>query len=270
MKKRAWLFALLLIPLIASQAQNLILQTEDALTLGKGKLQAGVGFEYLAKNRPPAPDLPRSLLRLFVVAMHYGVADNVNFDLDWRGGLLATFENGQHGSDWGDLIVSTRINLFHGQSSPTAVGLLTAVKLPSTSYLPHRLGSDQTDFYARLLLANSSPGIQTRMNVGLSILGDPKAAGSQDDVYSFYGAVLFPVGEATRLFTEMIGLTGYRDDDAKLVSRLGVAANTGLLEWNLFGSVRLAGNNRDFATAFDLSENWSIGIMVSKMFDVPM
>jgi len=268
MKKIAWLLELLLVSFVPAQAQNLILQTADALTLGKGKLEAGVGCEYLAKTHSPAPDIPRSLLRIFVASAHYGVAENVNFDLDWRGVLLANFENGQHGSDWGDLIVSTRITLVHEENGASSVGLRTAVKLPSTSYLPYRLGSDQTDFHAQLLLTNNFSGVRTRLNVGLSILGNPQAPGSQDDVYSLQGAILLPLGETEQLFMEMIGFTGYRDDDAKLVSRLGVMANVGLIEWNLYGSLRLAGNNRDFGNAFEQSENWGVGLMFTKVFDL--
>ncbi len=268
MKTPVSLLGLLLVSFVSTQAQNLILQTADALTLGKGKLEAGVGIEYLAKSHSPAPDIPQSSFRIFVASAHYGVAENVNFDLDWRGRLLATFENGRHGSDWGDLIVSTRITLIHEKPGASYVGLRTAVKLPSTSYLPYRLGSDQTDFHAQLLLADNFPGVQTRLNIGLSILGNPQAPGSQDDVYSLQGAILFPLGETAHLFMEMIGLTGYKDDDAKLASRLGVTANAGLIEWTLYGSLRLAGNNRDFGNAFEQSENWGVGLMFTRVFDL--
>lgn len=263
-----WIFVLLVLPLCHALGQRPALLTEHAGTIGKGRLGAGVGFEFLTKHQSAESTLPRSLLRVFLVSIHHSVAENVNFDLDWRGGLLATLGNGERNFDWGDLTVSTKITFVPERNGIPSFGLRTAVKLPNTTYLPHRLGSDQMDYHAHLLISKSFPDVEMRLNIGFSILGDPQHAGSQDDVYSVSAAALVPVDESTRLFAEFVGLTGYRDDDDKLVSRFGALVDLGPLEWNLYGSLRIAGNNRDFGTAFEHSESWGIGIILKKMFDV--
>ena len=144
MKHVVRVFLISFIALHMLSAQRPIMRTESALTLGKGKVQAGVGVEYFRKNIPPPPEFPQSVWRVFVLAWHQGVADNVNLDLDWLGGLSAKSSTGARSFDWGDLTVSTKITFFREQEHMPAIGLQNSVKLPNTSYIPTRLGSNQT------------------------------------------------------------------------------------------------------------------------------
>ncbi|HAL55323.1 MAG TPA: hypothetical protein DCP63_02300 [Bacteroidetes bacterium] len=255
----------LIFPLLVF-GQRPMMMTQHASTLGKGHHELGIGFEYLEKHVSPSPDVPQSMLRLFVVAIHQGIAENVDFDLDWRGRLIAQLDDGKREFDWGDLTVSTKINFFRERGYVPSVGVRNAVKLPNTTYALARLGSNQMDFHSHVLLSKHVGNIQTRLNLGFSIIGDPRSAGEQDDVYSLGAAVLLPFRETHRLFFELHGFTGYEDHDDKLVGRLGLFLNTGGIEYRLFSSIRILGNNRDFATAFEGSENWSVGIMVTRAF----
>lgn len=225
-------------------------------------------MEYLAKHQAAAADLPSSELRLFILTTHLGVADNVDFNLDWRGRLIARTEDRQSEADWGDLIVASKINFLNERRFPISVGLLTEVKLPNTTYLPYKLGTDETDFYVHLLCSKQFSGVEARLNLGLGIVGNPQDAGSQDDIYKYCTAVIFPVFPMVRMFIEAYGFVGHLGNDDKLVIRCGFSREISGLDMNLYGSVRAGGNNIDYGTAFEASEDWSAGLFIRKSFQL--
>jgi len=251
-----------------SLGQHPIMHAESALTLGRGNVQGGLAVEYLEKNAAPSPEYPQSVLRLMVMGWHFGVADNVNFDLDWLGGLSAAFQNGTHQFDWGDLTVSTKITFFREKDGIPSIGVRTAVKLPSTSYFPGRLGSNEMDFHSFILVTKQFSSFETRLNLRFSIVGHPEVVGVQDDVYGFETAILTPLSDSFKLFAELDGFTGYEEHNNKLLSRFGGIYHDGNYDYGLYGSLRAAGDNRDFGNAFDASENWSIGFAVVRAFSL--
>ena len=270
LRRILFLATLLLVTLSAAEAQRPMVFTESAYTLGKNNYSAGIAFEYLHKSSfQPAP-MPRGLYRLFVVSLHSGVAENVNMDLDWRGGLIGVRSDGFRAFDWGDLVVSTKLNLFTERGNIPAVGLRTSIKLPNTTYHPDRLGSNEMDHYTHLLFTRRWSDLEARVNFGFGILGDPRSVGQQDDVYSLAAALSFPLSTNARAIAEIIGVTGYQDNDDKVVVRGGISVVGIGLIWNLYGSVRLYGNSKDFATAFELSESWGVGMMVQYQFTMDL
>lgn len=265
-----WLICLAGLGFSSAISQEPFLLTETASTLGKGKMNAGVGFEYLQKDNIPSTGGPRTLFRAFLVSLHQGIADNVNFDLTWRGGLFGNPSRSEQNFDWGDFSVWTKIGLLKERDSFPSIGLRSGIKLPNTRYVPSRLGTNQMDFHSQLLVTGHKSDIEIRTVVGFSIVGDPRTAGFQDDVYKFQTSLIIPAMKTMTTFLELIAQTGYQDHDDKLVSRFGISQLTQEFVWYLFCSARLAGNNRDFATAFELSENWSIGFFVQKDFEIDL
>ncbi|MGH2568435.1 MAG: hypothetical protein ACRDGA_08865 [Bacteroidota bacterium] len=245
-------------------AQRPVLLTESVFTSGAHKVDLYVGAEYFKKSTATFPNTAESLTRLAMVGWHQGVAENVNIDLDWRGYLFATLGNGTRVNDWGDLTISTRVRIVNEKMNVPAIGFRTSVKLPNTKFIPHGLGSNQTDYYGHLLLAKHLGTVETRVNAGFGIVGDPKNIGSQDDVYLLATAVVVPANSWLSLFAEVYGLVGYYDDDDKLVARFGSSAYFAGFEWNLYGSARLAGSTIDIGGAFEVSESWGIGFAVKK------
>ena len=262
--------AVILLSFMAPYGYSQVLLTPSAQTSGKGTLRAGVGVEYYSKHTSPGPDLPVTETRLFTAAAHMGVADNVNFDLDWRGLLLATTSSGELQSDWGDLTVSTRIRFVSEDENVPAIGVRSSVKLPNTSFVPYPLGSNETDYGISLLLTKAFGSLEARMNLGFSILGDPVHKGTQNDVYSLGILMLLPGNEAFQPFVECFGFSGYMKDDDKLVVRGGATVPLSNVLVNIYASVRALGSNKDFGTAFELSENWSVVIMLLKDFHLPI
>ena len=252
------------LPFVNVYAQRPVIFTESATALGKNRLEAGIGVEYFSKNDESLFGLPTSEVRLGVLALRFGVADNVDFDLEWRDRLLAELQSGENVADWGDLSVATKINIRKERAGIPAIGIKSAVKLPNASYLPYGLGSDQTDYFFHILLTKQIIDVEMRMTIGLGILGNPRATGSQDDIYILGMASIIPLLSSSRLFVELYGFTGSLEDDDKLLARFGVSFKQFDLWWSLFGSARLAGNERDFGTAFEASEDWGVGLFVTK------
>jgi hypothetical protein len=255
---------LLLFMLVAGAAGQVAPRTFGATTLGSGLLEVGFGAEYATKASAPFAGAPRTLWRVPSVSLRWGAADNVDFRFDWAGRLLAGYQAGATGADWGDPVVSTIITALREEGARPALGLRTAVKLPSTSYMPYYLGSDQTDFFFALLGTRHLGPNELRVNLGLGIIGNPRELGSQDDIYIASAALLVPLADDLGLFAEAYGESGYKEGDDKLLLRSGVSATTNCWRLELHGAVRVAGNGWDFGPAFSASEDWSMGITCTK------
>jgi hypothetical protein len=262
MKSVALLLSIIALPAFSQRP----ILTEGAPTLGHHRVRVAVGVEHYEKSRTSVHDAPLTMTRAFVLSVHHGVAENVNFDLDWRGGLFATMQNGERVSDWGDLWITTKINFVREGTAWPSVSTRNTVKLPNTRYLPHKLGSNETDYFGQLLLTKHTGSVEWRLNIGLGIIGDPESKNVQDDIYSAGIAALVPVSGATTFFVESVGFTGYFDGDDKLALRAGGSTLLGGLEVHWFGSARIGGQRRDTGAAFELSEDWGVGVVFRATF----
>ncbi|MBI4417994.1 MAG: transporter [Ignavibacteriales bacterium] len=252
----------------SAMSQDPVIVTESASTLGKGKMEMGAGVEYLTRSVDPSEDIPSSLFRILVGSIRGGVSENVNFDLVWKGGLVAEYGSRKTMLEWGDLSVWTKINFFEETPYRPGLSFRTGIKLPNTRYSPGRLGNNQMDYHSQLLVSRGFDGYAIRWMAGFSIVGDPRTAGSQDDVFSFALASLLEVTEHMETFVELYGRKGYQDHGEKLVGRGGLTYSSSSWNWSVYGLVRLAGDHRDFAGAFEFSERWSVGFFASREITV--
>lgn len=245
-------------------SQQPALATEAAQTLGARNVILGAGTGFFTKNHVPVPDVPQSEWRVGVLALRVGVADNVNFDVEWRGRLIARIDNGVRAYDWGDITIATKINVIDEDDAVPAFGIRSAVKLPNTAYFPHKLGNNQTDYYFQILVSKKLPVVELRTNIGLGIIGNPLSAGSQDDIYIISTAVILPTESLIRMYLEFYGFTGSFPNNDKLVARLGIVTEVWGTELSIFGSRRIMGSAADFGSAFEASEDWGVGIFLAK------
>ncbi len=252
----------------ASYAQHPALRTYGPGTLGSGLLEIAVGTEYASKSGEPFPGAPTSLWKVPSFIARWGAASNVDFEFAWSGKLLGSYADGSRGSDWGDPVVGAVFRAIDEHDGVPALGLRTFVKLPSTSFLPYYLGSDQTDFGFALVGSRHAGCAEMLLDLGLDIVGNPRELGSQDDIYFASAALLIPAGERVKIFLEGYGMTGYKPDDDKLLLRSGVLSQFDSWHVDLYGGVRAAGTNKDFGTAFAASESWSAGLSCSKVFSL--
>ncbi len=247
----------------AAFGQRPILLTEDALTLGERRQVFGVGFEYLRKSSDDERTSSSQLWKVPIVLAEVGVGERVDLQFHWRGGLFANSARGISVSDFGDLYVATRVYVIREADGRPAIGMKYTVKLPMTGD-EEGLGSDNTDFFGSLLFSKKFGIVASRLNVGIGILGHPRAQNAQDDIYTYGAAIVIPIHHSVSVFGETAGFFGPFEDDDKLVGRAGLEVRKFGLQWAAFGSAKLSGTSRDFSTAFELSERWGIGVLVSK------
>lgn len=244
-------------------AQRPVLVTEDAVTLGDGGQVVGLGVEYLRKSLSDAGVNLSHLWKGPIVHAEVGLGERVGLQLHWRGGLFAESPQGDIVSDYGDLFISTKVHIVREASARPAIGMKYSVKLPMTGD-EDGLGSDNTDFFGSLLFSKKIGIVASRLNLGVGILGHPRARNAQDDIYTYGAAILLPVKQSAVLFAEATGFFGPFEDDDKLVGRFGFLVRKYELEWAAFGSTKISGTPRDFSTAFELSERWGIGVFVAR------
>jgi hypothetical protein len=261
------LFVLFLLPVQFSFGQHPVILSEDAQTLGAFRVDVGAGAEFYNKVESMTPADPKTELRAGILSARFGVAPNVNFDVEWKGGLFATMRRGDREFEWGDLVVATKINVFDEQGDAPSVGIRSSVKLPNTPYLPNKLGNDFTDYYFHVLGTKSIGGAELRFNGGLGIVGNPRGGTRQIDIYMGSVAAILSLGDH-RAFVELYGFTGPIADADKLLARVGFMVNAAGLQWNVFSSARIGGNRVDIGSAFEASQDWSVGMFASKVIDL--
>jgi hypothetical protein len=247
-------------PLHAQRPSSL---TEPPETSGEGKLTVGVGLEYLKKNKAIPPRASLTMWRLPVTRSYLGVGKIADVIVDWRGRLFAEQGTGQRVTDWGDLSLGTKVQFLRETPTRPSLGAMFLVKLPNTSH-DELLGSNQTDVFLSVLGSKQFSEVELRGNLGLGILDDPERPHTQLDIYTFGIACLFPVWEEHRLFIEWAGFLGSHSEQAKTVLRYGFVAKALEMEWSIFGSLRVIGNEKDFGTAFEYSESWGVGMFLRK------
>jgi hypothetical protein len=249
------------------QAQRPILFTENPNSVGDGKLSVGFGVEYLKKDKATPLKAPIWLMRIPVARTYIGVGEIVDVLVDWRGRLFATQGTGKHVSDWGDISIGTKINFLKESRSQPSLAIMYLVKLPNTSH-DELLGSNQTDIFLSFLAAKTFGDVHVRANLGLGILDDPEHQHSQLDIYTMSAALILPVGQTHKVFTEWAGFLGSHRDQAKFTARGGIQTMILDAEWSAFGSFRVIGDEKDFGTAFENSETWGVGLFVRKEFSL--
>jgi len=235
--------------------------TVPASALGTGNVLVSYGADLGVKNGVAAGE-PARLWRVLPVTARVGVSSNVDVTASWRGRLIARSSDGAPHADWGDPSLFTKVTLTDSGATPAAA-VSFGFKVPSTRYLPHRLGSDAADLYFRALGSTTFSGGEVRFHLGAAIVGDPRFTGSQDDMLT--GSVMLIVRPAGGwdLFGELHGFTGPKEEDDKLQLRGGAGVDAGFGTVSVYGNARLAGSAIDFGTAFEATGSWGVGLSVT-------
>ena len=148
-------FLLIIFTLITFNIYAQAAFTENSKTVGISKLLINSGFQYLHKSEINSTILADKQIRYLFSDVRYGISDNVDFILSWRG-LMGTklINNGYH-YDWGDLRIKTKFSFINENRYFPSFGLLSSIKLPNATYSPSKIGSNETDFELALLFSKT-------------------------------------------------------------------------------------------------------------------
>jgi hypothetical protein len=236
-----------LVPL-AALGQQRPMRTDDAEILKTGRIRTDVGVEFLQGQRFSLSGLEGDLTRVGVAAIHVGVGDYAEFQIS---GVAHDFFSvssrttpvippkftGNSSSDFGDLVLGTKIKLAAEKKRQPAIAFKFAVELPNAKH-DSGLGTDQTEFYSSILLKKHFGRSQVLADIGFAILGSPVLLGRQTDPLTYGVGVITPVYRKINLVAEISGRQGPPDrvgNENKSQARLGVQFWTGAIRWDLAG-----------------------------------
>ena len=253
-----WWALVLLLKSISLLAQQRPLQTQEPAILPPGTVSLQVGFVFFQDAKYPVSGLRGDLTSLGVIGIYTSLGELAEFQMQ---GTVHNFlsitersptslnldlnSSGTATSDFGDLMLSTKILTLREKSRFPALSFRISVQLPNAS-AARGLGLDSTQFYNNVLLGKHFGKLNVFGNVGLGILSNPVEAGVQNDVMLYGLGGLYPITSAITLASEVHGHWSTRESGAPLGTesqsqfRLGVQINGLGFRWDIAGMAGLA------------------------------
>lgn len=253
-------------------AQQRPLVTEPANPVGEGKLRFELGFEFLQDAVFPFSGLEGDLNRLGVLGFRLGVGKSVELQ------LLGTVQDvlnvdrrfpapnspnldftGNSTSDVGDFTLATKVRFLEQHGGHPALGFRFGVDLPNTSN-ESGLGNDELNAFGSFLLESKVGNLNTIVNLGLVILGDPTDANSQDDLFTYGWATIYSVNDRVHLVSDLYGRTGSGGigTEEQLRLRLGAQFDVRGVYFDIGGFFGFQDTDPDTGIIFGISKGFSI------------
>jgi hypothetical protein len=243
----AVILAILLSAPVWAQDSERALRIDRAELIGVGRVQAGLGVEFLHRARYSLPGLEGDLLRLGTINLSVGVGDYAEFQISGvaRDYLSITKRSqpvipptitGDTTSDFGDLFLGTKLKLAPEKGARPAISFKFAVQLPNASN-EQGLGNDETEFYSSLLLSKHLGRAHVTGNIGLAILGSPVQPNTQADLLTYGLGITVPLHRRLELVGEWYGRQGPERVGNENLSQVqaGARLRAGGLRWDLIG-----------------------------------
>jgi len=114
---------------------------------------------------------------------------------------------GSSTSDFGDIILGTKLKLAGETAKRPAISFKFAVQLPNATN-ESGLGADETEFYARTLVAKHFGKAEVIGNIGMAILGSSITPNTQADLLTYGVAFVLPLTDKLDLVGEVNGRQG--------------------------------------------------------------
>ncbi len=248
------MFVILALFAVPAAGQERPLATDNPELIPVGAVHADFGVDFHHRQKYTLSGLEGDLMRFGEMMVRVGVGEFAEFQISgvFRDFLTVTSRStpaipptfaGNSTSDFGDMILGTKLKLAGEASKRPAVSFKFAVQLPNASN-ESGLGHDETEFYASTLVAKHFHGAELIGNVGLAILGSSVVPNSQADLLTYGAAFVLPVTGRVDFVGEVNGRQGppNRIGNESLAQALaGVRIRSGGLRWDVAG---LAGLNR--------------------------
>src|SRR5581483_11193928 len=179
---------------VNASAQQRPLVTEDAETIGAGRILIEGGLDFAHNQDYPVSGLRGDLWRIPTIGISIGLSSIAELQIDGgpfdrltinerRAAPLSSLvtATGTTTHDVEDIVVATKIRVGAEGPGRPALGIRFATKLPNASN-ESGLGLDTTDFYGSLLGAKTVQSVRVVANIGFGIMSDPTNGNRQNDV----------------------------------------------------------------------------------------
>lgn len=224
------------------------LETELVESVGAGIIRAELGMDFFQDAEFPFSGLEGDLTRIGNLGIRLGAGNSVELQAFWTAQnylnisridtSAPNYQNldfsGNSTSDFGDLVLGTKFRFRKESDNSPAMGFRVAVKLPNAS-TEKGLGTDETDVFGDFLIQKSIGGLTMAGNLGIAILGDPEAGGSQDDQLSWGAAGIYRLTDMFRVFADIHGRVGPEGfgTEERVVSKLGTQIKFAGIYWDV-------------------------------------
>ena len=219
-------------------AQQRPLLTEDPRLIPEGQMALENGIGYFNRARFPVTGLGGNLLSILDGGAHFGFG-RAEFQMrgTLRNNLWVTEGGTGLRADWGDGEISTKIALVTESGRRPDISFQPTVVLPNASN-EDGLGTDGTNFFAKLLFGKSAGPAYFFGNVGLGILDDAERAAAQQDVMTYGFATIVSVSPRIQIAAEISGLTNPQSNptlggEDRAQTRFGVRWQALDMDWDL-------------------------------------
>ncbi|MDI6782656.1 MAG: hypothetical protein QME64_01000 [bacterium] len=220
--------------------------TESAEITPYGSIEVRTGFNYL-KNITllfQSEDKKWDVIHLPTIGVSVGLGDWIEVQTDFD--LIYQDNEQDNGFDVGDLKLWTKIKLLSETGTRPAVAIKFGMKLPNADNT-RNFGTDESDNFGMLILSKHILGVESRLNLGIGILGNPNELSKQDDVLLYGLGFVKPIYGALNAVAEITGITNSHDGNDRSSLRAGIQLPQKWITWDIAGSIGLD----------DRSEDWS-------------
>jgi len=204
-------------------AQTLPFATEEAATAPRGSLAFELGASIIGAEPNFLTGGERTRWDAPLLRLVYSPADNVEMDLEWTAGVGA-LDDPDFGnvSDWGDVVLRTKLRLLQQRASRPGLSARLQVMLPETD-ADYGLGPNTLRMAAQLLLSWSAGRVAFDANAGLSVQDQVQQLVAQDDFLAYGLCIHSPLAAGLSLGAEVAGLAGKGSPgtEARHEARLG-------------------------------------------------
>ncbi len=224
------------------------LTIDDAEILKTGRIRAEFGIEFLQRQRYSLSGLEGDLIRFGVSSIHVGVGEYAEFQISGvfqdvlsiskrSEPVIPPDFSGNSSSDFGDLVLGSKIKLFGEKDFRPAMAFKFAVQLPNAS-LKSGLGTDETQFYSSLLFKKRFGPAQILADLGFAILSSPVPSERQTDPFTYGVGSIFRINRNINLVAEIAGRhgpSGSVGNENRARVRAGIQFWTGQIRWDVGG-----------------------------------
>jgi len=231
-------------------AQQRPLLTEDPHVIPSGALdvETGIGYERYAVFR--IRDRQGTHLALFPTALNFSLGDRAEFQMAWTVHDYLRTAPGIWRHDFGDVSLSTKINILDESGKRPLLAFRPTVVLPNANQASG-LALNTTRFFASVLGGKTFGRVFVFGNVGIGILDDPVRPAAQNDVVTEGMAAILSMTTRLRLAAEFSGAQNPRANpspgsETRGQFRIGIQIETKGLRWDAGGFAGLTNSDPQF------------------------
>lgn len=260
-------------------AQQRPLQTQDVDLIKPGHILFEFGFDFLQNQRFPVSGLRGDLTGVGVFGINIGLGETAEFQIS---GTAANFlsvservpsfitprlsADGRSTTDVGDFVLATKIRILPEGKRRPSLGFRVAVQLPNSDQ-GKGIGLNNTNVFGSFLIGKHFGQLNLFSNVGLGILTAPTTLFSQNDVFTYGVAGIYPLFRHVSLAGEIYGRQSTRHvtplgTESLSQARLGVQVVAGGFRWDVAAIKGLTRNDPQSGITFGVTKDF-------KAFEIP-